>query len=79
MAGGQQVSVVHMDANGNYWREALPKNDALLKFLRFLAKNPNSDCTIELRATDNVHAEIPDLGLSPCTESQRPNGGEART
>ena len=48
MTAEHQVSVLNVDAKGNYWRETLPTKDALLKLLRFLRKNPQAVCTIEL-------------------------------
>ena len=45
------VSVQQFDAYGNYTREALPINDAILKLLRFARQFPGSVCTIELRET----------------------------
>jgi hypothetical protein len=44
-----QVTVVNSDSSGNYWRETLPINDALLKIMRFARTHPQSICTIELR------------------------------
>ena len=52
MASQSRVTLLHVDPKGNYWRESLPINDALLELLRFSRKNPHATCTIELREAD---------------------------
>lgn len=44
-----QITIVNCDAEGNFWKETLPLNAALLKLMRFARKNPDAACTIELR------------------------------
>ena len=51
-----------VDADGNYTRERLPLNDAVLSLLKFARKHPNALCTIELRDLDS-----PVLPVSPDT------------
>ena len=72
MTAGHQVSVLNVDARGNYWRETLPTKDALLKLLRFLRKNPHAVCTIELRLPEGFWDEPPSDD-----ESCRGNGSTA--
>ena len=52
MASQSRVTLLHVDPKGNYWRESLPINDALLELLRFSRKNPHATCTIELREAE---------------------------
>ena len=52
MASQPRVTLLHVDPKGNYWRESLPINDALLELLRFSRKNPHATCTIELREAE---------------------------
>lgn len=48
------VTVEQVDADGNYTREKLGLNDAVLSLLRFARRHPNALCTIELREVDPV-------------------------
>ena len=50
------ITIVNCDAEGNFWKETLPLNAALLKLMRFARKNPDAECTIELRETSTVNA-----------------------
>lgn len=47
-----QITVINADPKGNFWKEPLPLNDALLKLMQFARKNPQSICTIELREVE---------------------------
>jgi hypothetical protein len=46
------VTVEWVDAYGNFTREKLTVNEALLNILRFARKYPSSACKIELREID---------------------------
>jgi hypothetical protein len=41
------IDVVYRDHAGNFWRETLPINAALLAVLRFARTNPDGTCSIE--------------------------------
>ena len=43
------VAVVEIDESGNFMREKVTVNDALIKLLRFSRMYQHSECTIELR------------------------------
>jgi hypothetical protein len=47
------VTMEQVDADGNYTRERLPLNEAVLNLLRFARKHPSALCTIELRELDS--------------------------
>ena len=65
MSSGRRVAVLNVDGKGNYWRETVTANEAVLKLLRFLRKNPQSICTIELRRTDMAQHELSVSGEAP--------------
>ena len=46
------VTVEWVDPYGNFTREKLTVNEALLNILRFARKHPSSACKIELREID---------------------------
>jgi hypothetical protein len=46
------VTVEWIDPHGNFTREKLTVNEALLNILRFARKYPSSACKIELREID---------------------------
>jgi hypothetical protein len=46
------VTVEWVDAHGNFTREKVTVNEALLNILRFARKHPSSLCKIELREID---------------------------
>jgi hypothetical protein len=50
------VTMQQVDASGNYTRERLPLNEAVLSLLRFARKHPDALCTIELRELDSGDA-----------------------
>ena len=51
----RNVTVVRYDARGQLqWRSDLSLDDALLAVLRFARKNPQANCTIELRESPAV-------------------------
>ena len=69
------VTMQQLDADGNYTRERLPLNDAVLSLLRFARKHPNALCTIELRELDPA-GTIPasrdgPLRIEPIWETER--------
>jgi hypothetical protein len=43
------ISVIKVDAHGNFVRDTMCVKEALLEVLRFTRKHPRSTCTIELR------------------------------
>ena len=47
----KKVIVLNTDWQGNFWREELPVNQALVKLLRFVRENAAAHCTIELRTS----------------------------
>jgi hypothetical protein len=49
MAFPYKVTVLNFDPSGNFWKQSLPLNDAVLKLMRFVRINPETQCTIELR------------------------------
>jgi hypothetical protein len=64
------VTVEWIDPYGNFTREKLTVNEALLNILRFARKYPSSACRIELREID---PEVP----KPLTGSgPRPSAAE---
>ena len=69
------VTMQQVDADGNYTRERLPLNDAVLSLLRFARKHPNALCTIELRELYSTsHATTPadaPLRIEPIWDTDR--------
>lgn len=57
-----KVTVINCDPSGNYWRETLLLNDALLKIMRFARTDPQSSCTIELRQSAPIDIRIVERG-----------------
>jgi hypothetical protein len=58
------VTIVNYDAHGNFWRETLCINDALLTLLRFARQNPESACLMKLRSCAAVsHDALPRLEI----------------
>ena len=63
------ITVLQFDPYGNFTRETLPLNDAILKLLRFARKQPGALCTIELREVEQS-ADSPWVrGISSRAES----------
>jgi hypothetical protein len=64
------VTVEWIDPHGNFTREQVTLNEALLNILRFARKYPSSACKIELREID------PDVHKTLTGSSPRPSAAE---
>ncbi len=56
----KKVVVLQADADGNFWKEELLVNEALVKLLRFVRDNHHGRCTIELRHDASMRV-VPDI------------------
>ena len=63
MTSTGHIVVLHIDDRGNFWRETLSTNAALLRVLRFLRQHPDGACSIELRESAAVSPPAPDASL----------------
>jgi hypothetical protein len=69
----KEITVVKVDAHGNFVRDTVPINVALLEILRFTRKHPDSSCTIELREleTQLLQMHVTNVAAPTHAESSR--------
>ena len=76
------VTVERFDAHGNYTREKLPLNEAVLDLLRFARKYPNAHCTVAMHEIDpplhGVTLLNPLVRITP-TREPAPNAAGVKT